>query len=112
MPLPAALLAKLSKRGIIKAQEPKKPEDVEEVFAEDYDEPEQPFSMLDSIGGQPMLPDESLSSTTAVNTTVAATAKTDNKIEGYEEIACPNKCNPYHQCTEYCLKRYGKVTLI
>ena len=22
-------------------------------------------------------------------------------------IACPNKKNPYHQCTDYCKNRYG-----
>ncbi|CAE1297948.1 PQBP1 [Acanthosepion pharaonis] len=48
MPLPPALLARLSKRGIIKTPEAKKTEDVEEVFAEDYDEPTEPFTDLDA----------------------------------------------------------------
>ncbi|XP_014767969.1 polyglutamine-binding protein 1 [Octopus bimaculoides] len=97
MPLPAALLAKLSKRGIIKAQEPKKPEDVEEVFAEDYDEPTQPFSMMDTVGAPGTLQEETVT-------------KKDETVESLEEVACPNKSNPYHKCTEYCLKRYGKIT--
>ena len=38
MPLPAALLARPQKRGIVKEKE-KQGDEVEEVFAEDYDDP-------------------------------------------------------------------------
>lgn len=88
MPLPPALLARLSKRGIIKNPEAKKTEDVEEVFAEDYDEPSEPFTDLD-----------------APETDVPAV---EDEPESLETIACPNKSNPYHECSEYCRKRYGK----
>lgn len=26
------------------------------------------------------------------------------------KLACANKSNPYHQCTEYCAERYGALT--
>nr|XP_022296318.1 polyglutamine-binding protein 1-like [Crassostrea virginica]XP_022301575.1 polyglutamine-binding protein 1-like [Crassostrea virginica] len=90
MPLPAALLARLKKRGIIDEQQQQKSnEEVEEVFAEDYDDPH--------------------TENTAPPATEPAVESVDNKGKPlvHEVSACPNRSNRYHTCVEYCLKRYG-----
>lgn len=98
MPLPAALAARLQKRGIL-SQPEKKPEigkvlallpkislnyalnlcviaeHHEEVIAEDYDDP----SKLSGYDGKP----------------------------GAPVTGCPNKWNVYHDCSSYCVKRWG-----
>ncbi|KAH9494525.1 hypothetical protein Btru_042349 [Bulinus truncatus] len=105
MPLPAALLARLAKRGIVKGKNDvnskgsAKSEEVEEVFAEDYDDPSKPDSsapvqhpivakiapqlsqgVIDIVGDGPLF---------------------------FETTACPNRSNPYHECVPYCKNRYG-----
>lgn len=101
MPLPAALAARLQKRGLLKEQETKPPqssvlnssgtEEVEEVFAEDYDdlekpEPEPHFPKVESRIEPPVQEEDS---------TV------------HEVPACPNRSNPYHECSDYCKERWG-----
>lgn len=87
MPLPAALAARLAKRGIIQSQaksnknsdsaaEPK-----EEVFAESYDADD-----ADKSGGRRAVNNDTL----------------DTGFPG-----CPNKWNVYHNCVLACQHRWG-----
>ncbi|KAH3818731.1 polyglutamine-binding protein 1-like [Dreissena polymorpha] len=103
MPLPPALAARLQKRGLIREVKDAKPaplaagntqgeEVVEEVFAEDYDDPKK---------------DEPVSPTVGLEAPVNQTT-----IEEYDNVirevpACPNRINPYHECSEYCRIRWG-----
>jgi len=69
------------------------PEEVEEVFAEDYDVSRRshpPFASLESEPEEPL----------------------EEEIESSEEmvhecLACPNRSNTYHACVDYCKKRWG-----
>ena len=84
MPLPPALAARLLKRGIVPdkakdAKSKKKHSSEEEVFAESYDK-------ADSD-------DESDAS---------GPENDDSK-----SLECPNKSNPYHECTSYCRNKFG-----
>ncbi|KPL98661.1 hypothetical protein QR98_0003670 [Sarcoptes scabiei] len=83
--LPPALAARLAKRGLIKNEtdKPKQSEVLhEEVIAEDYDDSDtNKFEILES---KPLCE------------TV---------------IGCPNKSNIYHNCTDYCAKKYADVSL-
>ncbi|KAH7987004.1 hypothetical protein HPB49_025762 [Dermacentor silvarum] len=79
MPLPPALLARLKKRGIVKASEAEpsaadQPE--EEVIAEDYDDISRPVG-----GGE---------------------TRVGGPIPG-----CPNKWNLYHECSAFCQQQWG-----
>jgi len=117
MPLPAALLAKLAKRGIVENEKAdainssnnanisnnnkgppphsvSKPEEVEEVFAEDYDDPSKPEIMEAS------LPEEQ------AEPVVAEMTPSENPLF-FETTACPFRSNPYHECLAYCRKTYG-----
>lgn len=107
MPLPPALLARLQKRGIVNEQTTtpapaaatKTPagEEVEEVFAEDYDEP-----VKDSE------PEPETAALTVVNGDKPKDEEEeDEDTDMREVIACPNKTNPYHTCSDYCKNRYG-----
>ncbi|XP_058794924.1 polyglutamine-binding protein 1 [Phymastichus coffea] len=83
MPLPAALAARLAKRGLINGKksdfnkEPKKKVH-EEVIAEDYDNTKEDISQIDIT----------------------------QRFMGY--IGCPNKYNIYHDCTRKCKEQWGK----
>lgn len=81
MPLPAALLSRLRKRGIINTQAEPEPE--EEVIAEDYDDSTKP---ADIPLPQPEEPDEDKENIA---------------------IGCPNKWNIYHECTYFCREHWG-----
>ncbi|XP_055953007.1 polyglutamine-binding protein 1-like [Argiope bruennichi] len=81
MPLPAALLARLQKRGIVKAVEP---EVEEEVIAEDYDDNEK---------------------TEDVQQNGVETVESSQLKESW--IGCPNKWNIYHDCTDFCKENWG-----
>ncbi|GFY74034.1 polyglutamine-binding protein 1 [Trichonephila inaurata madagascariensis] len=81
MPLPAALLARLQKRGIVKAVEP---EVEEEVIAEDYDDTEK----------------------TTDNHQNGIESK-ENSPLNEPWIGCPNKWNIYHDCTVFCKEFWG-----
>ncbi|XP_067941750.1 polyglutamine-binding protein 1-like [Watersipora subatra] len=86
MPLPAALLAKLKNRGIVHQDGG---DQVEEVFAESYDEKDQPEQMET----QPEIPKEDFSVKVV-----------------YEMADCPNTTNPYHECEKYCMEYFGIKT--
>ncbi|OWF35793.1 polyglutamine-binding protein 1-like [Mizuhopecten yessoensis] len=104
MPLPAALLARLQKRGIVKEKEEKpvtltpvpvsSSEPVEEVFAEDYDDPtKDQNSNLEEEESPAIIPEP------------------ENVGPLFWEVsACPNKNNPYHKCVAYCHERWGMET--
>jgi len=101
MPLPAALAARLAKRGIIskksaQQQSAKNPE--EEVFAESYDDQEDVTAPKSNVN---------------TNTTPAKIAMVTN-AEAMEQIkfmgypCCPNKWNIYHECTTFCQNHWNK----
>jgi len=108
MPLPAALLARLAKRGIVEQKQqtgktPQKPEDEEEVFAEDYDDPSKP---------DPTLARPEAQHPTMVTAPQAPVSQAVLDVAGegplyFETTACPHRRNPYHECLAYCRKRYG-----
>lgn len=84
MPLPSALAARLAKRGIVTKTEQKK--EVEEVFVEHYDEGTEEEKRLEAeLESQPSEPERIV----------------------HEKRACPNQANPYHECEDYCTKRWG-----
>jgi len=86
MPLPAALQAKLFKRGIIKTQK-SDTEPEEEIIAEDYDDHKQQVESSDK-------PQE---------TVVVPADDKENKLA----IGCPNKWNIYHECSSWCVSHWG-----
>ncbi|XP_069141783.1 polyglutamine-binding protein 1-like [Argopecten irradians] len=104
MPLPAALLARLQKRGIVKEKDepPVAPviapvsssEPVEEVFAEDYDDPAKDLT--------PHLEEQE-------NATIIPEPENIGPLV-WEVSACPNINNPYHKCVSYCQERWGMKT--
>lgn len=105
MPLPAALLAKLAKRGIVDQKQkssnksvvkPGPGEEVEEVFAEDYDDPSKPETVPPVAEPDIVAPvlEQPLPHTAA-------------ETVFFETTACPHRSNPYHECLAYCRKRYG-----
>lgn len=117
MPLPPALLARLAKRGIVeeeKANEqdlngsskPAATEEVEEVFAEDYDDPSKPEQeeQMDPVVVEHQPPPMPMP------VSLLPPEVRDIVGEGpifHETTACPNRSNPYHECVCYCKKRYG-----
>ncbi|KAL4226449.1 Polyglutamine-binding protein 1 [Mactra antiquata] len=106
MPLPPALAARLAKRGLLPAGSESKPtqatslstpanEEVEEVFAEDYDEPMK--ADPDVIEPSTEIPREE--------------PEAEEEDDTLREVpACPNRWNPYHDCTDYCRQRWGIKT--
>lgn len=80
MPLPAALAARLARRGIIRSESDAQGVN-EEIIAEDYD------SARDS----------------AISDADVDVA-TPDRIKGHQ--GCPNKSNIYHECTPYCVRRW------
>ncbi|KAG8180347.1 hypothetical protein JTE90_016378 [Oedothorax gibbosus] len=82
MPLPAALLARLHKRGIVKEVEPVVEE---EVIAEDYDDNEKTDDF--SQNGSTQLDNSS------------------QLTEAWK--GCPNKWNIYHECAPLCRDQWG-----
>ncbi|XP_041350073.1 polyglutamine-binding protein 1-like [Gigantopelta aegis] len=106
MPLPAALAARLAKRGLVKAEErkpPQKPEEVEEVFAEDYDDPSNPEPAPEAPLQSADVPP---SQVTMVHITPDKEPPTTETLI-FETINCPNKWNPYHKCVTYCRTHWG-----
>lgn len=68
-------------------------EEVEEVFAWDYDE----AHPTKTAPEQPVVEDE---------------PETGGEIDSeliHEELACPNRTNQYHTCSQYCIKRWGHM---
>ncbi|KAJ8665211.1 hypothetical protein QAD02_006873 [Eretmocerus hayati] len=79
MPLPAALAARLAKRGLINDSKKEAKKKVhEEVIAEDYDNAKDDFNQMDIT----------------------------QRFLGYS--GCPNKWNIYHDCTRRCKELWGK----
>lgn len=88
MPLPAALLARLQKRGIVKEKE-KQGDEVEEVFAEDYDDPVKEAEFAKPADDPEPAKEE------------------DDGPLTHQVPACPNRENKYHTCVDYCKERWG-----
>jgi len=92
MPLPAALQARLLKRGIIKTGSDSQPE--EEIIAEDYDD--HPNTNTDQVPANIVVPPPQL-------------------VESFSRVisdckaapGCPNKWNIYHECSLFCYERWG-----
>lgn len=120
MPLPAALAARLAKRGLVpekvadsstensnennetsrvnllQKQDSNKLEDEEEVIAEDYDdqiENQEPNRLVQKLHYSDDSNDSFLESTS-------------KKFKGY--IYCPNKNNIFHDCTKFCEETWRK----
>lgn len=69
-------------------------EEVEEVFAEDYDDhTAEEAPVFSNSGPAPSKP--------------SADSEDLPKEYIHEAPACPNIVNPYHQCTDYCRDKYG-----
>ncbi|XP_013395140.1 polyglutamine-binding protein 1 [Lingula anatina] len=96
MPLPAALAARLKKRGIIQKEETE-PDKVEEVFAEDYDEPLRSH-------GVPTIP---VPTSHSLSSSLRGGEDNEEKQLIHEVINCPNKTNRYHDCSQWCRKTWG-----
>jgi polyglutamine-binding protein 1 len=84
MPLPAALLARLKQRGIVKAASTVENDPEEEVIAEDYDDPE-PKETAPVIKHFQPVP----------------------LADGETVAGCPNKYNIYHECTSFCRQTWS-----
>jgi polyglutamine-binding protein 1 len=82
MPLPQALLDRLKNRGIIRQEPSNEPhlDQEEEVIAEDYDEPIKSTGFTESFVGV---------------------------TKGLVVTGCPNKYNIYHDCGDFCRKKWG-----
>ncbi|CAH1781056.1 unnamed protein product [Owenia fusiformis] len=91
MPLPAGLLARLKKRGLVKVDD-NTPDEGEEVFAEDYDDDERPKPIPEE---EPIEKEQE-------------TEFDENRELVHEVSACPNIMNMYHSCTKFCEERWGK----
>ncbi|KAI8781829.1 polyglutamine-binding protein 1-like [Biomphalaria glabrata] len=111
MPLPAALQARLAKRGLLdvktdakNTKPPAKSEEVEEVFAEDYDDPSKPDTATVAVPVQPTVP--VVTKVTQPLSQAIVDAVGDGPLF-FETTACPNRINPYHECVPYCKNRYG-----
>ncbi|KAL1122979.1 hypothetical protein AAG570_003303 [Ranatra chinensis] len=93
MPLPPALIARLAKRGIVDENLVKNVPDKkvrleaaeEEVIAENYDT---------NIRNNGQVAEEITS------------LQVEKQFKGHP--GCPNKWNIYHECTSYCVRRWGK----
>jgi len=105
MPLPAALANRLAKRGLIQpkgksgaaALSGHPPGYVEEVIAENYDDPvDSPPAAGASKGTIP----------TPVKSTQPLGAISNFHRLGH--VGCPNKCSIYHVCSKYCVTKYGR----
>lgn len=92
MPLPAALAARLSKRGLLNAQTNYESAVEEEVIAEDYDDRKGANNNRSHANE-----DDPMGEYTQ--------EEIQYKIKGYP--GCPNKYNIYHECTAYCKEKYG-----
>lgn len=99
MPLPAALAARLAKRGLItkdKLEESKEAskEEEEEVFAESYDDT--------SAAYNPNI--QSYSPSHSDDEAENVEAQITLKFKGHS--GCPNKSNIFHECSKYCKLRW------
>jgi len=95
MPLPAALLARLAKRGIVSATK------AEETFAEDYSEKDDSNINPESYEYRSNRKDDNIWSDK-----VKKRFKETTRFKGVK--GCPNKWNTFHICTVFCLERWGE----
>jgi len=98
MPLPAALAARLAKRGIISkksAQQQSVKQPDEEVFAESYDDHEE-ITQKSNTNSAPA---------SRVGMVTNAEAMEKIKFMGYP--CCPNKWNIYHECSTFCQNHWN-----
>ena len=72
-------------------------EEVEEVFAEDYDDL-----------AKPDITDTETKDTKEEKQD--SNKETDDTEYIHEVTACPNRSNPYHTCVKYCRNRWGIQT--
>ena len=91
MPLPAALAARLAKRGIL--PKPKRPEVEEEVFAENYDDQEDDHKYKTGFHFEDSSRERFI--------------KDSNKTNFMGYPGCPNKWNVYHECVIFCQHHWG-----
>lgn len=91
MPLPAALAARLAKRGIL--PKPKRPEVEEEVFAENYDDQEDDHKYKTGFHFEDSSRERFIKDASKAN------------FMGYP--GCPNKWNVYHECVIFCQHHWG-----
>ncbi|VEL23630.1 unnamed protein product [Protopolystoma xenopodis] len=105
MPLPPALLARLKRRGIIQNEAK---ENVEEVFAENYDDTEPPKSDTTRIADHTAASGLRLSDPELAKNNVNAIPVFEDGYLVHECAECPNQQNPYHTCSVYCFDRYGR----
>jgi len=119
MPLPAALLERLAKRGIVppsdedeqqqhalREQPPIRPhnkEGEEEVIAEDYDDEDSESDRQNSDRDDAEVNDQSSRVNCSILRNQSSLARSRSPVPG-----CPNKVNLHHSCTDYCLNTYGK----
>jgi polyglutamine-binding protein 1 len=73
-------------------------EEVEEVFAEDYDDPTKPPEA-------PAHPE--IEQATEENNNARSDVDEPEQQYVNEIPACPNRVNPYHTCVKYCRNRWG-----
>jgi len=101
MPLPAALAARLAKRGIISKksvqQQPVKNPD-EEVFAESYDDQEELPAPKPTVN----------TNTAPAKIAMVTTAEAMEQIKYMGYPCCPNKWNIYHECLPWCQNKWNK----
>lgn len=112
MPLPPALLARLSKRGIVTAEseakrrrqeeeEQRQKEPEEEIIAEDYDDDD--AQMADDDRGSDGETDDDEEDDDDED----EDEENEHRQYGSKLNACPNLRNPYHECTPFCSKKWG-----
>ncbi|XP_014241016.1 polyglutamine-binding protein 1 [Cimex lectularius] len=99
MPLPPTLAARLAKRGIVNdsrgsSEKKQRTEAEEEVIAENYDSNYKSSGDTGNFGAQNSTHDDIPSS------------GADKHFKGHS--GCPNKWNIYHECSSFCVKRWGK----
>ncbi|CAH0382322.1 unnamed protein product [Bemisia tabaci] len=108
MPLPPALAARLSKRGIVPQVTEEKPKptvnkDDEEIIAEDYDDLKKKEELMNSLKHSYENSDEGEKSE---DEEMSDSELVKRKFKGYP--GCPNKCNIYHECTKFCEENWGE----
>lgn len=109
MPLPAALLKRLSKRGIVNdaAKKSQTTEShlapAEEIIAEDYDDEEQEKPAEPDHGYQGAAKSRKPNWGERIKQRIVAS---NISQKGYR--ACPNKYNIHHSCTIHCVNTYGE----
>lgn len=112
MPLPAALLKRLSQRGIVNDALKKLPNKehsapAEEIIAEDYDDEEQEHPVDTEFDYQNAVqPKKPNNWSERMKRRIV-----DGNISAKGYRACPNKYNVHHRCAMFCINKYGEGIL-